>query len=155
MESKINVELRQRMENLLASPSIEIWDNIQKNLSSKEVKMHDFEVIPPEVCWENISAKMNLVGQKESRLSLQNGTRWIRYAAIVISITTLTIFAINSDIRNAIINGLNNSNIKASLPEKPYQLKKNILITDTSSFNKNLSSPLDKENRPGKTSSNK
>ena len=143
------------MEKFLASPSNEIWDNIQKNLSSKEVRMHDFEVVPPEVCWENISAKMNLVGQKESRFSIQNGSRLIRYAAIVISLTTLTIFAINSNIRNAIINGLSNSNIKASLPEKPYQLKKNMLIKDTSSFNKNLSSPLDKENTPEKSSTNK
>ena len=154
MENKINSALRERMEDFLASPSNEIWDNIEKNLSKKEIRIHDFEVVPPQVCWENISSKLNFVGQKESRFSIQNGSRWMRYAAIVIGISTLTIFAFNSNMRNTIINGLSNSNIKASLPEKPYQLKKNILIKDSSSFNKNLSSPLNKENTIGKTSKN-
>lgn len=150
MENKTNAELKERLENILNHPPEEIWENIEKKISSEGKEIYNLEVIAPEVCWENIKANLNKVGQKKSSSPLLNLTQWVRYAAVVIGITTLATFALNPNMRNAFINGLSSSNIKASLPEKPYQINKNTLLKDSSKLKKPLSSPIENQTRTEK-----
>ena len=145
MENKTNLAIRQRMEDFQASPSEEIWENLEKNLSKKESRIYDFEVAPPEDCWENIVSSLYDAGQKRLSFLRLNNTQWLRYAAVFLGIITLTIFAFNTNIRNRFINGLNNSNINASLPEKSYHFNKNILNKDSSSTQKYLLAPLNNQ----------
>lgn len=141
MENKTNLAFRQRMEDFQAIPSKEIWENIEKSLSNQESSIHNFEVAPPEECWKNIAANLHEAKLKRPSFSPLFSTQLLRYAAAFLGIITLTIVAFNPNIRKTFINGLNSANLKASLPEKPYQFNKNILKKDSSFTQKNGISP--------------
>jgi hypothetical protein len=138
MERKTNEILKQKMDALEATPPDDVWDKIKKNLQTTDGIFYNIEVSPPEDSWKNISAKINPPKSQRLKLGQTLNLQWLKYAAIIIVILTISTTAFNPNMRNAFINSLNNANIKASLPKKPYQLHKNVLTSDSASSNKNF-----------------
>ena len=87
-----------------------------KNIAKEVTSMYNFEVTPPESCWESISERLNQKNKKQS-IPVR-----MRYAAIFIGILLISAATINTSFRDSIFNALNGANIKAALPNATHYL---------------------------------
>jgi hypothetical protein len=147
MESKTNEILKQKLDAFHAAPPDDVWDNIEKNIQTSDDLLYNIEIPPPEDSWESISAKINPPKNQQFKIGRTSNLQWLKYAAIFVVILTISTTAFNPNMRNAFIKSLNNANIKASLPEKPYQLHKNVLKSDSASSHKNFTNKPDSQSR--------
>jgi hypothetical protein len=150
MESKTNEILKQKLDAFEATPPDDFWDNIEKNIQTSDALLYNIEIPPPEDSWEIISAKINPSKSQQLKFGRTSNLQWLKYAALIIVILTISTTAFNPNMRNAFINSLNNANIKASLPEKPYQLPKNVLTSDSARPIKNFTNNPDSLSRGSK-----
>lgn len=147
MESKTNVILKQKLDAFGGTPPDDVWDKIENDIQTSDALLYNIEIPPPEDCWEIISASINTPKSQRLKFGRTSNVQWLKYAAIIIVILTISTTAFNPNMRNAFINSLNNANIKASLPEKPYQLPKNVLTSDSASFHKNFTNKPDSQSK--------
>ena len=147
MESKTNEILKQKLDAFGATPPDEVWDNIEKNIQTSDALLYNIEIPPPEDSWESISAKINPPKSQNLKFGRTSNLQWLKYAATIIVILTISTTAFNPNMRNAFINSLNNANIKASLPEKPYQLPKNVLTSDSAKAHQNFTNKPDSQSK--------
>lgn len=147
MESKTNEILKQKLDAFGVTPPDEVWDNIEKNIQTSDALLYNIEIPPPKDSWESISAKINPPKSQNLKFGRTSNLQWLKYAAIIIVILTISTTAFNPNMRNAFINSLNNANIKASLPEKPYQMPKNVLTSDSARSHQNFTNKPDSQSK--------
>jgi hypothetical protein len=147
MESKTNEILKQKLDAFGATPPEDVWDKIKKNIQTSDTLLYNIEIPPPEDSWESISDKINPHKSQYLKIGRTSNLQWLKYAAIIIVILTISTTAFNPNMRNAFINSLNNANIKAALPEKPYQLPKSVLTSDSTSSHQNFTNKPDSQSK--------
>jgi len=147
MESRTNEILKQKLDAFGATPPDDVWDNIEKNIQTSDALLYNIEIPPPGDSWESISAKLNPPKNQPFKIGRTSNLQWLKYAAIFIVILTISTTAFNPNIRNAFVNSLNNAKIKASLPEKPYQLPKKVITLDSASSHQNFTNKPDSQSK--------
>jgi hypothetical protein len=121
------MEWNKKLAEYQATPPPTAWNEIEETLQQDGSSLYHHAVPPPTDSWENISSKLSLT--ENSRAPRTN--HWLRpalrYAAMIAFLALATTAMINNSFRNALIESIQGTGIKAALTDTQH-----ILIKDSS-----------------------
>lgn len=121
----------ENLSELQYNPEQENWNAIENDLSKDSENVYNLCMTPPEICWSNISIKINNNLKIEENHNGQNKMKtlsilsnWMRYAAVIAGIVVISVGMLNTSFRNGVISIFTKTNLKTSLTDSQYNLLK-------------------------------
>lgn len=121
----------ENLSELQCNPEQENWSAIENSLIKHSQNLYNLSITPPEICWSNISSKINPDLKIDEAYNSQNKMKttrmlsnWMRYAAVITGIVVLSLGMLNTSFRNGVVSIFTKTNLKTSLTDSQYKLLK-------------------------------
>ena len=121
------MEWTKKLADYQTAPPANAWDEIEKTLHHQGNSLYHHAVPPPNVSWDAISSKLSLTENSHAPLTFHWLRPALRYAAMIAFLALATTAMINNSFRNALIESIQGTGIKAALTDTQH-----ILIKDSS-----------------------
>jgi len=121
------MEWEKKLAEYQATPPPTAWNEIEETLLQDGNSLYHHAVSPPTDSWENISSKLSLTENNNAPRAFHWPRTALRYAAMIAFLALATTAMINNSFRNALIESIQGTGIKAALSDTQH-----ILIKDSS-----------------------
>lgn len=121
------MEWNKKLAEYQATPPPTAWNEIEETLQQDGSSLYHHAVPPPTDSWETISSKLSLTENSHAPLTFHWLRPALRYAAMIAFLALATTAMINNSFRNALIESIQGTGIKAALTDTQH-----ILIKDSS-----------------------
>ena len=121
------MEWEKKLAEYQATPPPTAWNEIEETLLQDGNSFYHHAVSPPTDSWENISSKLSLTENNHAPRAFHWPRMALRYAAMIAFLALATTAMINNSFRNALIESIQGTGIKAALSDTQH-----ILIKDSS-----------------------
>jgi len=121
------MEWKKKLAEYQATPPPTAWNEIEETLLQDGNSLYHHAVSPPTDSWENISSKLSLTENNHAPRAFHWPRTALRYAAMIAFLALATTAMINNSFRNALIESIQGTGIKAALSDTQH-----ILIKDSS-----------------------
>jgi len=121
------MEWNKKLAEYQATPPPTAWNEIEETLLEDGNSLYHHAVSPPTDSWENISSKLSLTENNHAPRAFHWPRTALRYAAMIAFLALATTAMINNSFRNALIESIQGTGIKAALSDTQH-----ILIKDSS-----------------------
>ena len=121
------MEWEKKLAEYQATPPPTAWNEIEETLLQDGNSLYHHAVSPPTDSWENISSKLSLTENNHAPRAFHWPRTALRYAAMIAFPALATTAMINNSFRNALIESIQGTGIKAALSDTQH-----ILIKDSS-----------------------
>jgi hypothetical protein len=121
------MEWEKKLAEYQATPPPTAWNEIEETLLQDGNSLYHHAVSPPTDSWENISSKLSLTENNHAPRAFHWPRTALRYAAMIAFLALATTAMINNSFRNALIESIQGTGIKAALSDTQH-----ILIKDSS-----------------------
>lgn len=121
------MEWNKKLAEYQATPPPTAWNEIEETLQEDGNSLYHHAVTPPTDSWENISSKLSLTENSYAPRTNHWLRHTLRYAAMIAFLALATTAMINNSFRNALIESIQGTGIKAALTDTQH-----ILIKDSS-----------------------
>ena len=121
------MEWKKKLAEYQATPPPTAWNEIEETLLQDGNSLYHHAVSPPTDSWENILSKLSLTENNHAPRAFHWPRTALRYAAMIAFLALATTAMINNSFRNALIESIQGTGIKAALSDTQH-----ILIKDSS-----------------------
>jgi len=121
------MEWTKKLSGYQATPPPTAWDEIEETLHQDGNSLYHHAVTPPTDSWETISSKLSSAKNNPATRTFHWLRPALRYAAMIAFLALATTAMINNSFRNALIESIQGTGIKAALTDTQH-----ILIKDSS-----------------------
>jgi hypothetical protein len=121
------MEWEKKLAEYQATPPPTAWNEIEETLLQDGNSLYHHAVSPPTDSWESISSKLSLTENNHAPRVFHWPRTALRYAAMIAFLALATTAMINNSFRNALIESIQGTGIKAALSDTQH-----ILIKDSS-----------------------
>lgn len=117
------MEWKKKLAEYQATPPPPAWNEIEKILHKVEDSVYHHSVMPPNESWEAIATKLSSLESNQSSTAFQWLRPAMRYAAMIAFLALATTTLVNNSFRNALIESIQGTGIKAALTDTPPVIK--------------------------------
>lgn len=117
------MEWKNKLAEYQVSPPPPAWDEIQETLSKHGNSLYHHSTVPPNESWEAISNKLASLENNHPSLAFNWLKPALRYAAMIAFLALATTILVNNSFRNALIESIQGTGIKAALKDTPQTFK--------------------------------
>ena len=121
------MEWTKKLADHQASPPPSAWNEIEKILQQQGNSLYNHSAPPPNDSWDAISTKLSSFENNHPTSAFNWLRPALRYAAMIAFLALATTAMINNSFRNALIESIQGTGIKAALSDTQH-----ILIKDSS-----------------------
>ena len=114
------MEWKNKLAEYRAVPPPTAWDDIEKALLQDGNSLYHHSVVPPNESWEAISTKLSSLENNHPTPTFNWLRPAMRYAAMISFLALATTTLVNNSFRNALIESIQGSGIKAALTDTPH-----------------------------------
>jgi hypothetical protein len=121
------MEWTKKLAEYQAAPPAPAWNEIEKTLQHQGNSLYHHAVPPPNDSWEAISTKLSSTEKRRLSPTFNWLRPALRYAAMIAFLALATTSLVNNSFRNALMESIQGTGIKAALTDTPH-----VLNTDSS-----------------------
>jgi hypothetical protein len=118
------MEWTKKLAEYQAAPPPPAWNAVEKILQEQGNSLYHHTAPPPNDSWEAISSKLSSTENSHSSKAFNWLRPALRYAAMIAFLVMATATLVNNSFRNALIESLQGTSIKAALTDTPQVLSK-------------------------------
>lgn len=117
------MEWKKKLAEYQATPPPPAWSEVEKILHQDEKSVYHHSAVPPNESWEAISTKLTSLENNHPSMAFNWLRTALRYAAMIAFMALATATLVNNSFRNALIESIQGTGIKAALTDTPHIIK--------------------------------